>query len=175
MNPEEPFPFWAQVWPAAYALADFISKHGEITRGKQILELGGGIGLPSFTAAKYAKSVIVSDSSAEAVALLQRNIRQWGIQNIEAACIDWNHLPENLLPDLVLMSDVNYAPDQFQALLVLIKKLIHTGCCLLLSTPQRITITPFAEALQPFIHETYLYPVLQIDQTIEIRILILKA
>jgi hypothetical protein len=36
---------------------------------------------------------------------------------MEAALLDWNALPEDLAADVVLLSDINYEPEAFDALL----------------------------------------------------------
>ena len=87
---------------------------------------------------------------------------------------DWNHFPEDIEAETVLLSDINYAPDQFEPLLALIRKFLEQGSTIVLSTPQRITITPFAEALQPFIKRSVLQTVEEMKQAVDIRLLILS-
>ncbi len=70
-NPATPFPFWAKIWPSAYALVSFLKEEPQWTAGKNILELGAGIGLPSLALAPQAKSVIISDHAPEAVRLME--------------------------------------------------------------------------------------------------------
>ena len=89
-------------------------------------------------------------------------------------CLDWNHFPDGIKAETVLLSDINYAPDQFGVLIALIRKLIGQGSTIILSTPQRITVTPFAEALQPFIKRSVLQTVEHNKQTVDIGILILS-
>jgi hypothetical protein len=72
------------------------------------------------------------------------------------------------------LSDINYAPDQFGPLRVLIQNFLAQGTIIILATPQRITVTPFAEALQPFIKHSVLQTVTHNGQVVDIRILILS-
>jgi methyltransferase-like protein 23 len=68
-----PFPYWAQIWPAATALSTFLDNHNDYVFDKQVLELAAGLGLPSLVAAgSGAKKVCVSDQSEEAVQVLHR-------------------------------------------------------------------------------------------------------
>jgi predicted nicotinamide N-methyase len=164
-NPQTPFPFWAKTWPSAYELASFLRDEPQWIAGKKVLELGAGSALPSFAIAQAASGMIVSDHSAEAVELMEKNIAHLGLHHVKAMQLDWNDLPENISADVLLLSDINYDSGQFDPLLQLINRFLENGTIVLLATPQRINITSFAEALEPFIKRSVLKS--------EIRILIL--
>lgn len=168
-----PFPFWAKIWPSAIALTDFLQQQPQWIQDKQVLELGAGIGLPSLRMAQQAAGMLISDHSPEAVALLKKNIAYLGLLNVTAACLDWNDLPEEIRADTLLLSDINYAPEQFAPLLALIRRMLAQGTTIVLATPQRITITPFAEAIQPYIKDSVLQTVSENGQPVEIRIVVL--
>ena len=169
-----PFPFWARIWPSAIALSDFLKTETHWIEGKRVLELGAGIGLPSFMMAGYASEMIISDHAQEAVALIQKNIRHSGLQHVKAMQLDWNDFPDHIQADTLLLSDINYADDQFEPLLQLIRKFLEQGTTIHLSTPHRINVNPFVTALQPFIKRSVLHTVAYLQQLIEIRILILS-
>ena len=152
-NKDCPFPFWSKIWPSSIALSDFLTTKPHWIEGKQVLELGAGIGLPSFAIANKAKSILVSDHSIEAVELLQKNIEFTGATNVTAACIDWNEFPESIHADVILLSDINYAPDQFESLLTLINQFLLNGSTIIIATPQRIMGNTFINVLQPYIKE----------------------
>lgn len=154
-NPDLPFPFWAKVWPAARAMSAFLLSHPELTDGKRVLETGAGIGLPSFSIASNTSELIISDHDPDAVALLEKNIAQLGLKHAKALLIDWNHFPPDLHADTILLSDINYAPEQFEPLLKLIRQWMESGSAVILSTPQRIMGVPFVKALTTYItHQT---------------------
>ena len=169
-----PFPFWAKLWPSSIALLDVLKAHPHLIQNKHILEIGAGIGLPSLMMAGIAKSVQISDYDKEAVDLLQKNIEHLQIQNAEALQLDWNAIPENIQPDVVLLSDVNYDPAQFDVLIHLIEKFMRQGSTIILSTPQRIMASPFVLALSEFIIADYLEMVDENGVTKEISILVLS-
>ncbi len=168
------FPFWAKIWPSAIALSSFLKEEPAWIKDKTVLELGAGIGLPSFAMAHHAKSMIISDHAAEAVSLMQKNIKHLKLEHVKAIHLDWNDFPDEIHAEIILLSDINYAPGQFEPLLQLIKKFVEKNAVIILSTPQRITITPFAEALQPFIKRSVLKTAVHMNQSVEIRILILS-
>jgi len=155
LNPNTPFPFWAKLWPSSIALLDVLKAHPHLIQNKHVLEIGAGIGLPSLMMASIAKSLQISDYDKEAVALLQKNIEHLQLQNAEALQLDWNNVPENLNPEVILLSDVNYDPAQFDVLIRLIDKFIHQGSNIILSTPQRIMASPFVQKLEAFIIERH--------------------
>ena len=155
LDPATPFPYWAKVWPSAIALHNVLQKHPILIKDKNVIELGAGIGLPSLMMADIAKSIQISDYDKEAVALLQKNIEHLQLQNAEALQIDWNAIPENMYPEVILLSDVNYDPIQFDVLISLIVKFIHQGSSIILSTPQRIMASPFVQKLETYIKERY--------------------
>lgn len=172
-DPATPFPFWAKIWPSAMALVDFLQQHPHWIKDKQVVELGAGIGLPSLRMAQQAAGMLISDHAPEAVVLLRKNIQYLGLANTKSLCLDWNELPDEIRADTLLLSDINYAPEQFAPLLALIRKMLKQGTTIILATPQRITITPFAEAIQTYIKESVLHTVVENSQPVEIRILVL--
>ena len=155
LDPASPFPYWAKVWPSSIALHNVLKKHPSLIKDKTVLELGAGIGLPALMMAGITKSIQISDYDLEAVALLKKNIEHLQLQNAEALQLDWNNVPENLNPEVVILSDVNYDPIQFDTLINLIDKFVNQGCTILLSTPQRIMASPFVQKLETYITDRY--------------------
>jgi predicted nicotinamide N-methyase len=174
LDPATPFPYWAKVWPSATALHNVLQKHPSLIRDKTVLELGAGIGLPALMMADITKSIQISDYDLEAVELLQKNIEHLQLENAEALKLDWNALPEAIHPEVVILSDVNYDPTQFETLTKLIEKFIHQGCTIILSTPQRIMASPFVLALSIFIIADYVELVDENGVTKEISIFVLS-
>jgi predicted nicotinamide N-methyase len=174
-DPLTPFPFWAKIWASSTALSDYVLENPQWVQGKNVLEIGAGIGLPSFTIAQFATHVLISDYAIEAVELMQKNIAYLNSNNIQAACLDWNHFPNQIKADTVLLSDINYAPEQFESLLHLLKKFIAEGSTIILATPQRIMGAPFIASLQTYIQETHACSVKENEQAIEISILLLRS
>jgi predicted nicotinamide N-methyase len=154
-DPATPFPYWAKVWPSAIALHNVLQKHPSLIRDKTVLELGAGIGLPSLMMAGITNSIQISDYNLDAVELLRKNIEHLELENAEALKLDWNALPETIHPEVIILSDVNYDPTQFETLTKLIEKFIHQGSTVILSTPQRIMASPFVQKLEGYIIERH--------------------
>jgi predicted nicotinamide N-methyase len=148
--PTTPTPYWAQVWPSAYALCEFIATQPELLENKTVLELAAGVGLPSLLAAQFAKQVVCSDYVPAAVEYMQQSIEKNQLMNISAVNIDWNHLPEDLSYDVLLLSDINYEPQVFETVFNLILSFLEKGTTILLSTPQRLMAKPFIDRILPY-------------------------
>lgn len=174
IDPNTPFPFWAKLWPSSIALVNVLENNPNWIRDKHVLELGAGIGLPSLMLAGLVKFIQVSDYADEAVELLQKNIAHLNLMNVQALQLDWNHLPISLQPDVLILSDVNYDPSQFDTLIQIITRKILDGCTIFLATPQRIMASPFVQALETYIQTTYVEVVNENASAIEISILVLS-
>ena len=174
-NPDTVFPFWARIWPSSLALTAFLRKEPHWIASKHVLEIGAGIGLPSFSISREASSLVISDYSTEAVALMEKNIEYLVLQHAKAIYLDWNHFPSDLTADTVLFSDINYDPEQFEALLTLIKQLLNKGATVIIATPERISAVAFAVKLEPYVSLSLLETVETAHQTIDIRIFVLSV
>jgi predicted nicotinamide N-methyase len=136
-------PYWAQIWPASLGLHRFLAAHPDFIRGKTVLELAAGLGLPSLYAARYANTILCSDYAPGAVDYCRRSAVKAGLRNFNTALLDWNDLPADLVADVVLLSDVNYEPAAFDSLSVVLERFLKAGTTILLSTPQRLMAKPF--------------------------------
>ncbi len=166
------FPFWAKVWASSKAMVAFLQEEPKWIENKQVLEIGAGIGFPSFIVAQKANSVIISDYNSDAVSLAQKNINHLNITNATATVLDWNDIPSSLFADTILLSDINYNPNDFNSLVDSITRFINMGSTIVLSTPNRITTNPFIDRLGAFVHKTKKYPI-DTGET-EIAVFILK-
>lgn len=134
---DEFLPYWAELWPSGVALAAVVG--GLDLDGERVLELGAGLGLPSFAAAIRGADVLATDWADAAVALLRANAERNGIE-LRAERVRWDE-PERLLRDapwdIVLGADVLYERRNAEQLLELLPRL---GGEVLLAEPGR----PFA-------------------------------
>ena len=69
---DEFLPYWAELWPAASALAAALPAE---LRGLRIVELGCGLGVPSLVAARRGADVVATDWAADAIDLLRAKRR----------------------------------------------------------------------------------------------------
>jgi predicted nicotinamide N-methyase len=134
---DEFLPYWAELWPSGVALAAVVAALD--LRGRRVLELGAGLGLPSLAAALGGADVLATDWADDAVELLRANAARNSI-GLRAERVRWDD-PEPLLRDapwdVVLGADLLYESRNAEQLLELLPKL---GGDILLAEPGR----PFA-------------------------------
>lgn len=169
-----PFPHWTKLWPAALAMGDFIYQHPELVQDRNVLELAAGLGLPAFIAARYAQSVCCSDYLEESVATMAKSAHYLQLSNITCQVLDWNHLPDDLTADVLLLSDINFDPDQFDRLYQVMKRFLREGTIILLATPQRLMAKPFIEKLLPFCRQQHEMSIYHLQQHTPVSLLLLQ-
>ena len=173
-NKNTAFPFWAKVWPSSKAMTTFLQSEISLIQSKRILEIGSGIGLPSFSIATHVSELIISDYSSDAVELINRNITHLNLPHAKSMRIDWNTISEDIHADVVLLSDINYNPDDFTPLLSMIQCFIAAGSTVIIATPQRIMTNPFVESIKPLIKRSFVIPVEEMNHVLDIGIVILS-
>jgi predicted nicotinamide N-methyase len=99
---DEFLPYWAELWPAALALAEALPS----VAGRRVVELGCGLGLPSLVAAAKGATVTATDWSTDAIELLRENAARNGLV-VHAEVRDWRE-PWDERFDLLLAADVLY-------------------------------------------------------------------
>jgi len=134
-------------WPSSFLLSKYIERYPGLVRNKYVLELGAGIGLPSFVcAALGAKKVYVADQrgNTKVQQLLERNRERnskisfrmeyypvnWG----DGYPIDMEYPLEQL--DIVIGADLFYDPKQMEPLVMTMHSILRYHC----SKPIRVYI-----------------------------------
>jgi predicted nicotinamide N-methyase len=113
-------PYWTVLWRSGVALARELE--GEVLAGRRVVELGCGLAVPSIAAARAGASVLATDVSPEALALVRRNARANGVR-IETTTFDWDGPAEFAGFDLALVADLLYERTAVAPLLSLLPKL----------------------------------------------------
>jgi predicted nicotinamide N-methyase len=118
---DEFLPYWAELWPSGVALAAYVG--GLELRGRRVLELGAGLGLPSLAAALRGADVLATDWAEDAVALLRANAERNRVP-LRAEVARWDE-PAAFGAgwDVVLAADVLYEQRNAEQLLVLLPQL----------------------------------------------------
>lgn len=114
---DEFLPYWAELWPAATALAEALPE----VAGLRIVELGCGLGVPSLVAAAKGADVTATDWAADAIELLRQNAKRNGLA-VDAVVHDWRE-PFDARFDLALAADVLYERRNVEPLLERLREL----------------------------------------------------
>lgn len=105
---DEFIPYWADLWPSAQLLARVISARA--LRGRRVLELGCGLGLPSLAAAAAGGRVLATDWAPDAIAAVRANAARNDLA-LDVLVADWRDPAEVIARgpwDLVIAADVLY-------------------------------------------------------------------
>jgi predicted nicotinamide N-methyase len=114
---DEFLPYWAELWPAATALAEALPE----VAGLRVIELGCGLGVPSLVAAARGAEVTAIDWSEDAVELLRANAACNGLR-LTAEVRDWRRSwPDRF--DLALAADVLYEQRNIEPVLARLHEL----------------------------------------------------
>lgn len=141
---DEFLPYWAELWPSGVALARHVATLD--LAGKVVLELGCGLGLPSLAAARGGASVVATDWTPAALALLERNARANAVA-LETTLLRWDS-PGPLAArsfDCVLAADVLYEERNARPLLDLLPQVVSPGGEAIVADPGRRHAAAFFE------------------------------
>jgi predicted nicotinamide N-methyase len=134
---EEFLPYWAELWPSGVALAAHVGALD--LRGKRVLELGAGLGLPSLAAAVRGGDVLATDWAEDAVDLLRANAARNAVE-LRSEVARWDDYERfGTGWDVVLGADLLYEQRNADQLLELLPRLAAAE--ILLAEPGR----PFAK------------------------------
>ena len=142
------FPYGLLLWPSALALAEHLTQQPRLVRGRRVLELGAGVGLPGLVARDMDGLVTQTDYQPAPLALARRNAQRNGITDITWRLGDWRDFPPLPPFDVVLGSDVLYERGLHTALRTLLPGLVAPHGVLLLSDPMRPPSAVFVDALE---------------------------
>ena len=105
---------------------------------------------------------------------MAKTAQHLALSNVACRVLDWNHLPDDLMADVLLLSDINYDPEQFAVLHQVLQRFLRQGTVILLATPQRLMAKPFIEKLLPFCREQYEMTIYHLQQHTPVSILLLQ-
>ena len=153
---DERIPYWADLWASAIGLSHYLVDNQALVRGKNIFEIGCGLGLPAILAGKLgAASTTLSDYLQDALDFAQLNWeKNLPLENVEFSLLDWRTIPEKLssIPpqykaDILLAADVAYEKRAFEPLLNTFQQLVKPDGKILIAEPNRYISEHFFENL----------------------------
>ncbi len=142
-DPEQNLPYWAELWPSGIALADVIARDAPAWQSMRVLEVGCGLGTTAVAALRAGADLIVTDYSAEALALCRANARLNGVDDPIAHRLNWRNPEPRTMASLdgpfpvVLAADVLYERRDLEPLLAFSTRMVAPGGLLWLAEPGR--------------------------------------
>lgn len=138
-------PYGIALWPAAIALAHSLAERE--LRGKRILELGAGTGLPGIVAASLGAQVVQTDRQKVVLHVCQLNAERNAVK-LEQRLADWTEWDETRTFDLIVGSDILYAAGLHDHLRHIVATNLAPGGSVVIADPAREASIPFFEQRQ---------------------------
>jgi predicted nicotinamide N-methyase len=155
---EDLCPYFGILWPAAEALAQFLSEHQDLVQNKSILELGCGLGLPSLVASHLGGRVLATDYHPEVEHYFSRNCRH-SVIHCDYQRLNWREEQSQLGPfDIVMGSDILYEGKHPQEVARGLIRFLGPKGKILLSDPGRSYLQQFINAMKAEGYQAQLIP-----------------
>lgn len=141
---DERLPYWAEIWPSALALGDFLLRqHGN---GRRTLELGCGTGTAGCCATRAGFDLTVSDYYPDALAFAAANIAADSGRVIPTCLFDWRAVEQDIGRfDVVVGADVLYERAYGALVARTIWRLLNPGGVAWIADPGRVGVDAFLE------------------------------
>lgn len=141
---DERLPYWADLWPSARVLAaTLLREHGN---GRQLLEMGCGVGLATIAAMKAGFDVTATDYYEEALHVTRGNAaRNLGVEP-RVRMVNWRSWPDNLgLFDVVIAADVLYEAEYAGLVASCLTRALSSDGVAIIADPGRLALPAFRE------------------------------
>ena len=133
-------PYWADLWASSIVLAGHLRQRPGLA-GKELLELGCGLGLAGIAAAQAGATVVMTDYEEDALEFARfnaaTNLDPGELSRVTFRCMDWRNaeIPETF--DIIMGADIAYERRSFEPLISLVRRLLRPGGTFLLTDPDR--------------------------------------
>jgi predicted nicotinamide N-methyase len=141
-------PYGVMLWPASIALSHDVLARADTLRGKRVLELGAGTGMPGIVAASLGARVLQIDRSEVALHVCALNAERNKASGIELRDTDWEAFHDDAPFDLILGSDVLYVTTMHDRLRAICDSYLAPGGTALFADPFRAQSLPMLEAME---------------------------
>ena len=108
-------PYWGKIWEASILLAAYLMAQPVIP-GRQILEIGTGLGVSGLFAAACGHDVTLSDHKKEIIRFIRANILLNELDHVPVIDVDWTKPASNQLFDWIVGSEVVYHRQTYDSL-----------------------------------------------------------
>ncbi|MBN2425469.1 MAG: methyltransferase domain-containing protein [Calditrichaceae bacterium] len=148
-NVDERLPYWAELWPSAIGLCRFLIKNAALFKGKNVLELGCGLGLTSMVIASLNPAeFVLTDYEQDALFMARHNFVLNNIDCPVTRILDWRHPELEGQFNCIVASDIVYERRFFPPLLQLFRNYLRPDGFIILAEPNRAIAGSFFQILK---------------------------
>jgi predicted nicotinamide N-methyase len=133
-------PYWADLWASSPVLAGHLRGMPALA-GKDLLELGCGLGLAGIAGAQAGATVLMTDYEEDALEFARfnaaLNLDPGELSRVSFRRLDWRTegLPGRF--DIIVGADIVYDRANFEPVLSLVRNLLRPGGSFIITDPQR--------------------------------------
>ena len=133
-------PYWADLWASSIVLAGHLRQRPGLA-GKDLLELGCGLGLSGSAAAQAGATVVMTDYEEDALEFARfnaaANLDPAELSRVMFRCMDWRDPKVPGTFDVIVGADIAYERRNFEPIIALVRRLLRPGGTFLLTDPDR--------------------------------------
>ncbi|KAG0341004.1 Protein fam86a [Podila humilis] len=132
-----------RTWEASFWLAEYLIAHPEVLAGKNVVDIGCGVGFLGITCAMLgAKKVVLTDGNTDVLTMANENIGYNLVAcPISASLLDWENFSKEQIAALeaqvLILSDLTYDPTNIVPLVAVLKAILVQGVSAYMSSAIR--------------------------------------
>ncbi len=149
---DERLPYWTELWPSSYLLAQWLERSQSRICGRRCLDLGCGLGFTALVGSRLGARVTAMDYEADALAFARRNTveNQAHLDGRAPAwlCMDWRAPAfRKRVFDVVWAGDVVYEHRFIPPVADFLDRVVAPEGVAWIAEPDRAVYRPFIEAM----------------------------
>jgi predicted nicotinamide N-methyase len=146
---DERIPYWAELWPSALALSEFIIANQSILPDQALIhEMGCGLGIPSVVCGSLGFKVVMSDYVEAPLHFAAKNWELNLPSRPHTIILDWRNIPDDMNKcDVLLAADIVYERRMFPIVINAFKRLLNEEGIIIFAEPGRSFAKEFFELL----------------------------
>lgn len=142
-------PYWGKIWEASILLAAYLIAQ-PVVPGRQILEIGTGLGVSGLFAASCGHDVTLSDHKEEIIRFIRANTLLNNLDNVSVISVDWTQPVPNQLYDWIVGSEVVYHRSSYDSLVQFLRQSLKPNGTIFLAKSTSLPANVFFSKLTQY-------------------------